>query len=266
LPIREQMGIILIALVISFVMVSWRIGVSPGEGVRRLGYDLPDVLYPYRSGEGSNRYRFSAMPKRDFERIEIQTFWFLSKPVPNSTKAGVKPTTDRIEALLALTDRWVGDNPVETEVEYEGSRVKLLLYDFSGMLRLARTPPEASPSCFAFLLDEDSSIVAYFEGFSDFFPFSGRTISLLRLTRKGSCEEFGPPENPAVEKHLDEGPLYGLWVVNKPRRNEVLEVSVLLSENARLVVEAEWSRASEKMQIVSMVVDGERYNLWASFV
>ncbi len=260
------MGVILIALVISSVITSWTIGMSPEEGIQRLGCDLPDALYPYRPGESSNRYRISIVPEKDFERIEIQSYWLSSKPIPNSTKPGAEPTTDEIDTLLAMIDQWSSGNiPIKAEVEYNGSKAELQLYDFSNIHRLSRTPLENFSSCYVFILDQDSSIMGYYEGFSDFFPLPGSTISLLRLTRTGTTEEFGHTENRATEKSIEEAPLYGLWTVEKPRRNEVLEMTVLLTENAGLLVKGAWSEDSEKMLIVSTVVDGERYPLWLTF-
>ena len=64
---------------------------------------------------------------------------------------------------------------------------------------------------------------------------------------------------------LSDAPAYGVWMVQRPRRSEILELSVLLTDDAGLQLQAEWSSSPEKLQVISVIVDGEQPLIWSTF-
>jgi len=54
-------------------------------------------------------------------------------------------------------------------------------------------------------------------------------------------------------------------MVQRPRRSEILELSVLLTDDAGLHLQAEWSSSPEKLQVISVIVDGEQPLIWSTF-
>ena len=56
MPLREQLGILLIAAVIGFVAVSIGLGTGDERSIQRVGFDLPSAINPERPSEASNRF------------------------------------------------------------------------------------------------------------------------------------------------------------------------------------------------------------------
>ena len=54
-------------------------------------------------------------------------------------------------------------------------------------------------------------------------------------------------------------------MVQRPRRSEILELSVLLTDDAGLHPQAEWGSSPEKLQVISVIVDGEQPLIWSTF-
>lgn len=263
MPIREQIGIILIAAVMSFIVTSLAINLNPGEGIQRLGYDLPAAAYSQYPGEASNRFRVSLIPRKDLEGIEIHFFWLGSRSIPNLTSTVPSPKSERIDALLAMMDPWpLEDVLIETEIEFNDSTAILQMYDFSSIFRVTGVGMVDSPTCFAFIIGSDQSILKYFEGSADFFPFPDKTISSLRFSRKADTRVFQGWRGTGLEK----APSYGTWIVNRTEKDELLEVTVLLNEDARLYIGKNWGANSEIMQFSMLIVDGERYDTWIEFM
>jgi hypothetical protein len=260
MAMREQIGILLIAAVAAFVVTGSTIDFTPGEGIERLGYDLPAAAYSQRPGEESNRFRVSLVPKQELELVEMQFYWLGSKAVPNSTVPGPSPTTPYIEAIMEMATPWTDDVLIETDVEYNGTQARLQLYDFGGVLGVAGANLVGSPAAFAFVVGPGQEILRYFEGSADFFIFPPRTVSSLRLTSKGETQVFG-----AVAR-ADPVPRYGAWQVSEAPQDEVIEMAALLDPDARLYVEDGWGKTSERLQVTWLAVNGENPEILTEFL
>jgi hypothetical protein len=143
---------------------------------------------------------------------------------------------------------------LEEEVRYNGSDGRLYLYDFGSIMRVVGGASD-SPTCFAFVLGSDDSIMRYFEGFSDIFPFEQKTVASVRLTSHGSTDVLSHDGD--ADGSLDDPRLKGAWRVKAPRENEMIEALALLSEDARLYVDAYWGSKTERLQVTVLRVNGE---------
>ncbi|MBU7004442.1 MAG: hypothetical protein HXS50_02660 [Theionarchaea archaeon] len=263
MPIREQLGILLIATIIGFVTVS--VGLVPGRsgGIQRVGFDLPSAIYSERPGEASNRFRVSLIPQEDLEQIELRFYWLRSKSLPNSTVLDPDPVTDTIRVILDLTNEFdIGDLILEEDVVYNGLNGMLYMYDFSPLLRVTGGKTD-SPTCFAFVLGSGGSILSYFEGSPAIFPFGEKTLASIRLTSNGSTDVLS---HDIGQMGLLDDPLSGgTWMVMAPRENEMVEVLALLSEDARLYIDANWGAGTERLQVTTLRVDGDLSENWVEF-
>jgi hypothetical protein len=263
MPVREQLGILLIAAVFGFVSVSIGLGPRDTEGIQRVGFDLPSAIYSERPGEASNRFRVSLIPQEDLEEVELRFYWLRSKSVSNSTVLDSYPVTDSIGLLQDLTNEFdVSDLILEEEVIYNGSNGMLYMYDFSSLLRVVGGQPD-SPTCFAFVIGTDGSILRYFEGSTDIFPFRKKTILSVHLTSNGSTETLS--HDIGEGELLDDPRFRGKWRIIAPRENEMVEFLALLTEDARLYIDSNWGAKTERVQITTLSVNGEISENWVEF-